>query len=66
VISEDPSVELVEEADSSLLDLIDNLLTQGVVVSGEVILGLANVDLIYLRLSVLLAAADRVLPPVAR
>ena len=55
-------VEVFEGADSSLLDLVDNLLNQGVVVHGEVILGLAGVDLIYLRLSAILCAADRVLP----
>jgi hypothetical protein len=48
--------------DSSLLDLVDNLLTRGVVVSGDVVLGIADVDLVYLRLSALLCAADRVLP----
>ncbi len=55
-------VEIVDGADGSLLDLVDNLLNQGVVVHGEVILGLAGVDLIYLRLSAILCAADRVLP----
>jgi hypothetical protein len=34
-----------------------------VVLDGELVLGLADVDLIYLRLSVLLVAADRVLAP---
>ena len=54
--------EVFDGTDSSLLELVDNLLNQGVVVHGEVILGLAGVDLIYLRLSALLCAADRVLP----
>lgn len=49
--------------ESSLLDLVDHLLDQGVVVTGDVVLGLAGIDLVYLRLSLLLAAADRVLPP---
>ncbi|HEV8615063.1 MAG TPA: gas vesicle protein GvpJ [Methylomirabilota bacterium] len=57
----DETRELLAEADSSLLDLVDNLLNQGVVVSGDVVLGLAGVDLIYVRLSALLCAADRVL-----
>ena len=56
----DEARELLAEADSSLLDLVDNLLNKGVVVSGEVLLGLAGVDLIYLRLTALLCAADRV------
>ena len=51
--------------ESSLLDLVDHLLDQGVVVTGDVVLGLAGVDLVYLRLSLLLAAADRVLPGTA-
>jgi Gas vesicle protein len=55
--------ELVDDADDSLLDLIDNLLNLGVVVSGEVLLGLAGVDLVYLRLTALLCAADRLPPP---
>jgi hypothetical protein len=60
------ATEIIEEADASLLDVIDNLLNKGVVLNGEVILSLAGVDLVYLRLSVLLCAADRVLPESAR
>jgi hypothetical protein len=48
--------------ENSLLDLVDNLLNQGVLIHGEVVLGLAGVDLVYLQLSALLCAADRVLP----
>ena len=55
--------EILDDADDSLLDLVDNLLNRGVVLSGEVMLGLAGVDLVYLRLSALLCAADRVLRP---
>ena len=53
---------ILETADGSLLDLVDNLLNKGVVVTGEVMLGLAGVDLVYVRLSALLCAADRVFP----
>ena len=56
---------LLEGTENSLLDLVDNLLNQGVVLTGEVVLGLAGVDLIYLRLSVILCAADRLLPHMA-
>jgi Gas vesicle protein len=58
----EPRAELMEEADASLLDLVDHVLNKGVVVTGDVMLGLAGVDLVYLRLSVLLCAADRILP----
>ena len=48
--------------DASLLDVVDNALNKGVVLSGDLTLGLANVDLVYARLSLLLCAADRILP----
>jgi len=54
------ATRLLDEADASLLDLVDNVLTKGVVIDGELILGLANVDLVYIRLSALLCAADRI------
>jgi hypothetical protein len=50
------------DADASLLDVVDNVLTKGVVISGDVVLALADVDLVYLRLSALLCAADRLTP----
>jgi hypothetical protein len=53
---------IVDEDESSLIDLIDNLLSKGVMLNAELILALANVDLVYIRLSALLCAADRVLP----
>jgi hypothetical protein len=52
--------EILETTDDSLLDLVDNLLNRGVMISGELMLGLAGVDLIYLRLQAMLCAADRV------
>lgn len=55
-------LDLIGTSDLSLLDTVDHLLNQGVVLSGEVVIGLAGIDLIYLRLSALLCAADRVLP----
>jgi hypothetical protein len=54
---------VLEAPDASLLDVLDNLLNKGVMVSGDVTLGVAGIDLIYLRLSSILCAADRVLPP---
>ena len=55
-------VARIIDSDTSLLDVLDNLLNQGVVLNAELILALANVDLIYVRLSALLCAADRLLP----
>ena len=56
----DEAREILDRADASLLDVVDNLLTKGVVLSGDVVVGLAGVDLIYIRLSALLCAADRI------
>lgn len=53
---------IVDDSERSLVDVIDNLLNQGVMLNADIILALANVDLVYLRLSALLCAADRVLP----
>jgi hypothetical protein len=47
------------ENQSSLLDVLDNVLNRGAVLNGDVVLGVANVDLIYVKLSVLLAAFDK-------
>ena len=58
--------ELLETTDDSLLDLVDNLLNRGVVISGEVMLGLAGVDLVYVRLQAILCSADRVAQRQAR
>jgi hypothetical protein len=55
--------QLIEEPEQSLLDVVDGLLEKGVVVNGELILALADVDLVYMRLSALLCASDRVFPP---
>jgi hypothetical protein len=52
--------KVIGQSDLSLLDLVDNVIHRGVVVCGDVMLGVADVDLIYLRLSVLLCAADRI------
>jgi hypothetical protein len=54
--------DALAEAQASLLDLVDHVLNKGVVVTGDVVIGLAGVDLVYLRLSAVLCAADRVLP----
>lgn len=49
--------------DTSLLDLVDNVLHKGVVVQGELILGLAGIDLVFVGVNAILCSADRVVPP---
>ena len=57
------SDQVLDPPESTLLDLLDNLLNKGVMANGDVTLGVAGIDLIYLRLSALLCASDRVAPP---
>jgi len=65
-MSQPEVLELIEGGEVSLLDTADHLLNKGVVLTGEVVIGLAGIDLIYLRLSALLCAADRILPKKAQ
>ena len=53
---------VLDVPDTSVLDVLDHVLTKGVMATGDVTLGVAGIDLIYVRLSALLCAADRVLP----
>jgi hypothetical protein len=57
---------IIDQSETSLVDVIDNLLNRGVVLNADLILALAEVDLVYVRLSALLCAADRVLPERSR
>jgi len=55
--------KVLETPESTVLDLLDRLLDTGVMATGDLTMGVAGVDLIYVKLSALLAAADRVFPP---
>jgi Gas vesicle protein len=46
--------------DVALVDLIDRLIGGGVVITGDVVLGIADVDLVYLGLRLVLAPAHEV------
>jgi hypothetical protein len=55
-----PAALGIDEVEVSLLDVIDHVLNQGIVISGELTLGVADVDLIYVRLLALICSVDRV------
>jgi hypothetical protein len=57
---------IIDDSERSLVDVLDSLLNQGVVLNADLVLALADVDLVYVRLSALLVAADRVLPDRAK
>jgi hypothetical protein len=55
-----PSRPAEDAALTSLVDLLDRVVARGAVVSGDVIITLAGVDLIRLDLRLLLAAVDEI------
>jgi gas vesicle structural protein len=52
---------MAEERDLSLLEALDHLLDRGVVIAGEAIISVADVDLLYLGLNVVLANVDAII-----
>jgi len=44
----------------SLLETIDHVLNQGMVISGEIVISVANIDLIYIGMSLLLGSVDTI------
>jgi hypothetical protein len=44
----------------ALLETLDHLLDRGVVIAGEAVISIGNVDLLYLGLNVVLANVDAV------
>jgi Gas vesicle protein len=50
--------QAAQQQEVALVDLVDRLLAGGVVLGGDITLSIADVDLIYLRLRVLLGSAS--------
>jgi hypothetical protein len=58
------TVELSEvNRELTLLDLLDRLLDKGVVLSGEIVLTVADVDLVYVSLRALVSSVETALEP---
>ena len=53
------SSSALQAQDVTLLDLLDRVIDNGVVLAGDVTISVADVDLIYLGLRVLLAPIER-------
>ena len=49
-----------EEEQLSLLELVDHVVNQGLVISGQITISVANVDLIFVGLNVLLGSVDKI------
>lgn len=49
---------LAESKNVTLLEVLDRVLNKGVVISGDIVISVADVDLIYLGLKVLLSSVE--------
>ena len=54
------SQALVEAREVTLLDLVDRTVDHGVILTGDITIAVADIDLIYVGLQVLLASVERV------
>jgi gas vesicle structural protein len=54
------SQALVEAQEVTLLDLVDRAVDHGVILTGDITIAVADIDLIYVGLQVLLASVERV------
>jgi Gas vesicle protein len=57
--------EVVQAREVALVDLLDRLLGGGVVISGDITLAVADVDLVQVSLRALIASVDKVAEGVA-
>lgn len=56
----DEDLEQLKESDLSLLETLDHVLDKGLVIAGEVTISVAEIDLIYVALNVLLGSTESV------
>lgn len=51
-------VEQLEETDLSLLETLDHVLNRGLVIAGEITIAVADIDLIFVGLNVLVSSVE--------
>lgn len=56
IVSE--SGEVQEDSELSLLETLDHVLSRGLVIAGEITISVADIDLIFLGLNVLLTSVE--------
>jgi len=49
---------MLKSKDVTLLEILDRVLDKGVVVSGDIVISVADVDLVYVGLKVLLSSVE--------
>lgn len=51
-------LDILEQSDISLLETLDHVLNRGLVIAGEITISVADIDLIFLGLNVLLTSVE--------
>ncbi len=51
-------LELIGQSNATVLDLLDRLLNTGVVLAGDLSINVADIELVYLRLQVMLTSTE--------
>ena len=51
-------VEQIEQTDLSLLETLDHVLNRGLVIAGEITISVADIDLIFVGLNVLVSSVE--------
>ena len=51
-------LELIGQSDATVLELLDRLLNTGVVLAGDLSINVADIELVYARLQVVLCSAE--------
>lgn len=61
--------DITSSKDAALVEILDRVLDKGVVISGDIVISVAGVDLIYLGLQALLSSVETMerlrCPPIA-
>ena len=52
--------DILESNELTLLDTIDHVLNRGLVISGDIVISVADIDLIYLGLNVVLGSVETI------
>lgn len=50
--------ERIEESELSLLETLDHVLNRGLVIAGEITISVADIDLVFIGLNVLLSSVE--------
>ena len=51
-------IDILEQSDVSLLETLDHVLNRGLVIAGEITISVADLDLIFISLNVLVSSVE--------